>query len=185
MNEPVVPQGQRSPADWMAGELGGFSYVQFISLDQASRPRPEIARQWIAELVAAIRRRDTRHLVTVGLLPNSLETPVSMSGFPPRKIAEKLDFICIHLYPKSGNLKEDLQLLHGFRVRKPVVIEEIFPLDCQLSDLRQFLERSRTDAAGWIGFYWGQTPELLSQLGTSSAAVTRRWLEAFRALNPN
>lgn len=185
MNEPIVPQAQRPPKDWMAGELAGYSYVQFISLDQAGRPRPEIARQWIAQLVSAIRRQDSRHLVTVGLLPNSLETPVSASGFPPQKIAEKLDFICVHIYPKSGKLNEDLKLLRGFRAGKPVVIEEIFPLDCQMAELRQFLERSRKGASGWITFYWGQTPEELSQLRTPAAALMRASLELFRELNPN
>ncbi len=129
MNEPIVPSGKRNPGDWLTGELGGFVYCQFISLDQAGRPRPEIARKWVAELAAAIRKHDQRHLVTVGLLP-SMETPESMSGFVPQKVAGPLDFVCVHVYPKSGHLNEDLELLHGFRAGKPVVVEEIFPMNC-------------------------------------------------------
>ena len=100
MNEPIVPGGKRKPGDWLTGELGGFNYCQFISLDQAGRPRPEIARRWVARLVAAIRKHDPRHLITVGLLPNSLEGAAWSSGFVPRKIAGHLDFICVHLYPR-------------------------------------------------------------------------------------
>ena len=40
MNEPIVPGGTRKPGDWLTGELGGFNYCQFISLDQAGRPAP-------------------------------------------------------------------------------------------------------------------------------------------------
>jgi hypothetical protein len=180
MNEPVVPTGKRPPGDWLAGELAGFSCVQFISLAPGNRPRPEIARQWIAQLTRAIRKHDRRHLVTVGLLPNSLEPPVSGSGFPPAKIASELDFISVHLYPKTGRLEQDLELLQGFQVGKPVVIEELFPLDCQPAELEEFIGRSRVQASGWIGFYWGQTPADLQQSTDVSAAVTLAWLELFQ-----
>ena len=185
MNEPIVPDGKRKPGDWLTGELAGFHYCQFISLDQAGRPRPDIARGWVARLAAAIRKHDSRHLVTVGLLPNSLETSAGSSGFVPRKVAGELDFICVHLYPKTGRLKADLKLLKGFEAGKPVVIEETFPLSCTASELRQFIEGSRQYAAGWIGFYWGQTPAQLSQSTTIGDSLTAAWLKLFQELKPN
>jgi dienelactone hydrolase len=185
MNEPIVPGGKRAPGDWLTGELAGFTYCQFISLDQADRPRHEIARRWGAQLSAAIRKHDPKHLITVGLLPNSLETAKLSSGFVPQKIAEPLDFLCVHLYPKTAALKDDLKLLQGFGVRKPVVIEEIFPLSCTAPELRQFLESSRREAAGWIGFYWGQTPAELSQSTSIGDALTAAWLKLFQEMNPN
>jgi Cellulase (glycosyl hydrolase family 5) len=185
MNEPVVPSGKRAPGDWLTGELGGFNYCQFISLDQAGRPRPEIARRWVARLVPAIRKHDRRHLITVGLLPNSLETPVSVSGFTPGKISDHLDFICVHIYPKTGRLDEDMKLLQGFRVGKPVVIEETFPLACTAEELGQFIERSRKYAAGWLGFFWGQTPEELNRSTSIADSLTAAWLRLFREMNPN
>jgi len=185
MNEPIVPGGRRKPGDWLTGELGGFNYCQFISLDQAGRPRPEIARRWVARLVAAIRKHDPRHLITVGLLPNSLEGAAWSSGFVPRKIAGHLDFICVHLYPKTGRLEEDLKLLQGFGVGKPVVVEETFLLGCTGPELRQFIEGSRKYAAGWIGFYWGQTPAELSQSTSIGDALTAAWLKLFQEMNPN
>src|SRR5262249_17034143 len=106
MNEPIVPGGKRDAGDWLAGELGGFVYCQFISLDQAGRARPEIARQWIAQLYTAIHKHDQRHMVTVGLLPNSLGDSPWPSGFVPEKVAGGLDFVCVHLYPKTGQLEE-------------------------------------------------------------------------------
>ncbi|HOX56284.1 MAG TPA: cellulase family glycosylhydrolase [Candidatus Paceibacterota bacterium] len=185
MNEPIVPGGKRKAGEWLTGELAGFTYCQFISLDQAGRARPEIARHWASKLVAAIRKHDQRHLITVGLLPNSLEGSAMSSGFVPQAIAGDLDFICVHLYPKAGKLKEDLELLQGFRAGKPVVIEEIFLLDCGESDLRQFLAGSRQYAAGWLGFYWGQTPSELSQSTHLGDALTAAWLKIFQEMNPN
>ncbi len=185
MNEPIVPYGKRLPHDWLAGELAGFNYVQFISLDQEKRTRSDIARQWIANLVSAIRKHDTRHLVTVGMLPNSLDGSSTSSGFIPKKVATDLDFISVHLYPRSGKLDSDLKLLRGFQIGKPVVIEEIFPMYCKVPELRNFIELSRKDAAGWLGFYWGQTPDDLSQSSNKGAALTRAWLGLFQEMNPN
>ncbi len=185
MNEPIVPAGKRAPGDWLTGELGGFTYCQFISRDQAGRPRPEIARCWVAQLHAAIRKHDSKHLITVGLLPNSLKDAPWESGFVPQAIAGKLDFICVHLYPKSGQLQEDLKLLRGFAAGKPVVIEETYPLSCTAPELRQFLEGSRKYAAGWIGFYWGQTPAELSKSTSIGDSITAAWLKLFQELHPN
>jgi hypothetical protein len=185
MNEPIVPGGKREPGDWLTGELGGFNYCQFISLDQAGRSRPKIARRWVAQLAAAIRKHDRRHLITVGLLPDSLETPVSVSGFVPRKVAGDLDFICVHIYPKTGHSKEDLELLRGFGVGKPVVIEETFLLSCTAKELGQFIGASRKYAAGWIGFYWGQAAEELSRSTSIGDSLTAAWLKLFQEVNPN
>ncbi len=185
INEPIVPEGTRKPGDWLTGELGGFSYCQFISLDQAGRPRPEIARQWVAGLAAAIRKHDQRHLITVGLLPNSLGTEGGMSGFVPGTIAGSLDFVCVHMYPKTGRLEADLKTLQGFQIGKPVVIEETFPLDCSAADLKDFIGRSKGAAAGWIGFYWGQTPTELSKSANIGDALTAAWLKLFQELQPN
>jgi dienelactone hydrolase len=185
MNEPIVPAGKREAGDWLTGELGGFVYCQFISLDQGGRSRPELGAQWIERLATAIRLHDRRHMITVGLLPNSLGTDASLSGFLPRPTASKLDFLCVHLYPKSGQLQEDLKTLKGFSVGKPVVIEEIFPLSCTAFELREFIKGSKNDAAGWIGFYWGQTPAELGRSISVGDTLTAAWLKLFGEVNPN
>ena len=184
MNEPVVPGGRRQGREWVAGDLGGFSYVQFITLDQAGRPRPEVARQWIARLKAAIRKVDPRHLVTVGLVPWSVDRPGLTSGFVPREVAGELDFLCVHLYPDAKKPKEDRETLEGFSVGKPLVIEETFLLACGADYLRKFIAESRQYACGWIGFYWGQTPEELRKKGDIGAALTLAWLEVFQKARP-
>jgi endo-1,4-beta-mannosidase len=183
MNEPVVPVAPRKEGDWLVAQLAGFYYVQAIALDRRGRDGAEIARDWIALMRGEIRRHDARHLITVGLLPNSAHIPGP--GFVPQRIAGELDFIAVHLYPRAGHLEEDLATLKHFQIGKPVVIEEIFPMNAGARELSQFIERSRGDACGWIGFYWGQTPEELSHSTSVSAPFMKAWLELFQNLRPN
>jgi hypothetical protein len=185
MNEPVVPGGRRQEGDWLGPPLGEFHYVQVITLDQKERPRPQIARAWVETLAKAIRRVDPDHLITVGMVDWSLDRPGLTSGFVPAAVAPALDFLCVHLYPKAGKLNDAIDVLKGFAAAgKPVVIEETFPLACGAPEFRRFLERTKPDAAGWIGFYWGQTPEELKKSKTIGDAMTLGWLEVFRKGRP-
>jgi hypothetical protein len=182
MNEPVVPGGSRKQGDWLGppflGSDAGY-FVQCITLDQKDRRRPAIARQWCHKLVAAIRKHDQRHLVTVGLVPWSLDRPGLTSGFIPKEIAPELDFIAVHLYPETSKLKEAIETLNGFSVGRPVVVEEMFPLKCSAAELGSFINQSRKVASGWIGFYWGKTPEEYRRSGTIQDAIVLGWLEVF------
>jgi hypothetical protein len=179
MNEPVVPGGRRKDGDWLGPPFAGKCYVQFITLDTGERRRPAVAQQWIRRLSTAIRAEDRRHPITVGLVDWSLDRAGLTSGFVPDKVVEDVDFISVHLYPQSGKVKEALETLKGFAVGKPVVVEETFPLRCSSEELEQFLEGSKKYACGWVGFYWGKTPEELRASKTLADALTLRWLELF------
>jgi hypothetical protein len=180
MNEPVAPAGARPAGDWLGPALGDKHFVQRISLDLKDRERPEVARDWIRRLTPGIRKHDPSRLVTVGLVPWSLDRPGLTSGFVPEKIVDELDFIAVHIYPEKDKLDESLETLRGFAVGKPVVIEEIFPLKCSPEELAEFLEKSQPIAAGWIGFYWGRTPEEMKPPKTIAEAITLGWLELFQ-----
>jgi hypothetical protein len=179
MNEPVVPGGKRSRHDWLGPAFGGKHFVQLVTLDQADRPRPEIARQWIHRLRDAIRERDRSHLITVGLVDWSLDRPGLTSGFIPQTVANELDFVCVHTYPEKDKVDAALDTLRGFAVGKPVLIEETFPLKCSILEFRRFFEGSKAVAAGWIGFYWGKTPDECRRSGTIADAITADWLNFF------
>jgi hypothetical protein len=179
MNEPVVPGGRRPDRDWLGPAFAGKHFVQFITLDQAARPRPAIAREWVHHLAAAVRDKDRRHLITVGMVDWSLDRPGLTSGFVPGKVAADLDFLSVHLYPRKGQVDEALQTLAGFAVGKPVLIEETFPLACSPRDLEDFIERSKKYAAGWLGFYWGKPPAELRRSRALGDALTLGWLELF------
>ncbi len=185
MNEPIVAGGEEQRDDWLGPAFGGKHFVQFINLERAGRDRAEIARQWIEKLVAAIRQHDRQRLITVGLVPWSLDRPGLTSGFAPDKIVDQLDFIAVHLYPRQGNVTEAIDTLRGFAAAgKPVVIEETFPLECDAEELGRFIEQSRGHAAGWIGFYWGKTPDELRPAKTMADALALHWLELFERMTP-
>lgn len=180
MNEPVVPGGRGKRDDWLGPAFAGKHFVQFIALERGDRERPAIARAWIRHLAAAIRARDSRHMITVGLVPWSLDRRGLTSGFVPEKVADELDFISVHIYPERGRLDEAMETLRGFSVGKPVVIEETFPLKCGPPELERFIDASREVASGWIGFYWGKTPEECRQSGTIRDALMLGWLDIFQ-----
>ncbi len=180
-NEPIVPREDCAPGDWLVGELAGFVYCQRITLSSTGRSRDTIASEWIRAMTAAIRRHDRRHLITVGLLPDATGAG---SGFAPNRVSRELDFLSVHLYPRTGKLSEDLRLLRSFSQGKPALVEEIFPLACQPEQLREFIQAGAKDAAGWIGFYWGQTPAQLTTSTNLGDALTAGWLRVFQDLRP-
>jgi hypothetical protein len=128
--------------------------------------------------VAAIRRHDERHLITVGMVNWSLDRPGLTSGFVPAKVADKLDFIAVHVYPERDKLEKAGETLAGFQIGKPVVVEETFPLKCSSQELEKFI-RENDDVAGWISFYWGQTAAECRTAKTLAGAITADWLETF------
>jgi len=180
MNEPVVPVGRRKPREWLGPAFAGKHFVQFITLDQGERRRPEIARGWIQRLTAAIRRHDRHRLITVGLVPWSLDSPGLTSGFVPEEIVAGLDFLSVHLYPEKSAVDEAMKTLKGFCLGKPVVIEETFPLKCPLEEFEEFVDESQQVATGWMGFYWGKTPEECRRSGKLEDVLMLGWLEFFR-----
>lgn len=180
MNEPVVPGGEGRRTDWLGPPFAGKHFVQFVTLDKAGRVPSEVARIWIDHLCAAIRKYDRQRLITVGLVPWSLDRPGLRSGFVPSRIAPSLDFLSVHLYPERGKPNEDLATLRGFAVGKPVLIEETFPLNCGVEEFSRFLESSRPHAAGWLGFYWGRTPAECRASRDIRDALMLGWLEYFQ-----
>lgn len=180
MNEPVVAGGKRKPGEWLGGAFAGKHFVQFITLDAAGRVPHTVAGEWIRTLTAAIRRHDRRTLITVGLVDWSLDRPGLRSGFVPDRIAADLDFLCVHLYPKQGEVPKAIETLRGFAVGKPVVIEETFPLQAGLPEFGQFIAESRGIASGWVGFYWGKPPAELRKSKTIGDAILLGWLEFFQ-----
>ena len=73
-----------------------------------------------------------------------------------------------------------LLTLQRFSVGKPVVVEETFPLKCSPQELDQFMDRAKPHAAGWIGFYWGKSPDELRRSQAIGDALTLGWLELFQ-----
>jgi hypothetical protein len=185
MNEPIVPGSKQPKGQWLVPiPFGGYYFVQYITLDPAGRRREEIAGQWMRCLVGAIRKHDHDTLISVGLLPNSLPGPGFTSGFTPAGAAKVLDFLCVHEYPRSGNIDDSIALLKKFNVGKPLLVEETFPLNASLDDMSKFLTRARPLTAGCTSFFWGRTPRELKASTRMSDAITAGWIERFMQLKP-
>jgi len=182
MNEPV-PSGDQK-GDWLPGQpMGNFYFVQRLTTDMRGRTEQEIAKAWIAQMSAAIRAVDQRHMITVGLACwEPAFGPGARSAFCDPDVSAGLDFLSVHYYPRQGKLDEDLANLQHYAIGKPLVIEEIFPLSADTETTAEFIRRSRTSANGWLSFYWGKTPAEYDQSPGIRASVTGNWLRHFCAL---
>ncbi len=182
MNEPVLPGEGVVETDWLVGKpLGGKYFVQRITLDLRGRTRQDVVREWVTTLVSAIRRHDSRHLITVGEIPWAAVFPGAKSVFHPSEEEYGLDFVSVHFYPESGKTDQALAALFSYDIGKPLVVEEMFPLKCSIEDLQSFVDGSRDRVSGYFGFYWGRTIDEYSQPPvTIQAAILKAWLEYFR-----
>ncbi len=176
VNEPVA-SGQ--PANgWYTGRMGDVEFCQRLALHAGDRTGDAIFREWTTKMVAAIRKHDTKHLITLGMLP-----------FPAayQSAIEPLDFVSPHLYPKTGKVDAEIELLKKFYWGKPIVIGETFPLSCGADDEREFLLKSRELAHGWLGHWPDKSPAELAELkqsgkATIEDAIWLSWVELFKSL---
>jgi len=183
MNEPILP-GAKPAGEWLAGEFGGSHFVQRITLDLAGRTRQEVARMWVEKLVSAIRRHDDRHMITVGVIPWALTFPGAKPLFYSDAVAQHLDFVSVHFYPKRGEVDAALRALRVYEIGKPLVVEECFPLRCGIDELCAFIDRSREFVDGWMSFYWGEDAAHYEREGkTIGDAIVAGWLRRFQALS--
>src|SRR5262249_35811739 len=111
--------------------------------------------------------------------------PKAKPLFYSKAVSKNLDFVSLHFYPKQGEVAKALKALAVYDIGKPIVIEEMFPLNCSVAELDQFIEGSKTIASGWLGFYWGKTiDEYKQQKGSIADGITLNWLEYFRKKTP-
>jgi Cellulase (glycosyl hydrolase family 5) len=185
MNEPIVTEDKKS-RDWTPGEFAGMCFVQRLTLDFAGRTEKQIAKAWVVKLTGAIWKKDARHLITVGAIPWALTWPTAKPLFYSKEVSAGLDFVSVHFYPKKGEVDKALTALAVYDIGKPVVIEEMFPLNCSVAELDHFITRSKSKklAVGWIGFYWGKTiAEYRQRRGDIADSMALDWLEYFASKN--
>ncbi len=178
MNEPILPS-DKPETQWVTGELGGKHFVQRLTLDLKGRTREEVARDWVKSMADAIREVDSSHLITVGAIPWAHVFTGAKPLFYAPSVSGPLDFVSVHFYPKAGEVKKALAALDVYRVGKPIVVEEFFPLFCSLDEAAEFISKSNTN--GFISFYWGKSIEQNEQAGDIRGAIVAKWLRYFRA----
>jgi hypothetical protein len=186
INEPLATAAKRPAGEWThPAEMQGLRYVEYINLDPAGRKPTDIARAWLHQMTQAIRKYDQRHLITVGLIWVNNARPEDAAGFPPKKIAPDVDFFAVHVYPDQGKVQVALDSLTRYKIGKPIVVEETFPMKCSVMEYRDFIQGSRGIASGWLGHYWSQTPEDLKIATDLVSKLMLGSLEVFQTLNPN
>jgi hypothetical protein len=182
MNEPLLSEDKIN-RDWTPGAFGDRYFMQRLTLDFAGRSQKQIAKAWVDKLVTAVRKQDPRHLITIGEDPWALGVKPL---FQSKDVGRNLDFVSLHFYPRTGQLKQALKALRVYNVGKPIIIEEMFPMSCSVEDLDQFIDRSKPMAAGWIGFYWGKTiAEYKQKTDSIPEAMMLGWLEYFVKKTPD
>jgi len=177
MNEPVVAAAKKGEHPWVTGELGGFCFVQRICDSSERRDAKEIAEAWVRTLTTPIRKNDPHALITVGDIPWSMVFPGAKPVFYCPQVARYLDFTAVHFYPATGKLDAELKALAAYQVGKPLVIEEIYPLNCSLDDLNKFIDAVSPQTAGWIAHYFGHTPAEHRQGAAPATAPAADFLE--------
>lgn len=185
MNEPVLTE-DKAGRDWTPGAFGDRYFVQRLTLDLAGRRPAQVAAAWINQLTASLRRQDRRHLITVGAIPWAMTWPTAKPVIYSPEAGRNLDFVSLHSYPRKGEVKKALKALAVYDVGKPVVIEELFPLNCSVAELDQFIDGSKPLAVGWLGFYWGKTiPEYKRENHSPADTLAQEWLEYFVRKTPD
>lgn len=150
MSEPAIVADGSS---WYAGALGGYHFVQYISIRGNGRDPDRIARTWTSIMRDAVRSQDTTHLITIGLLP-ALDGP-----FRPANVADLLDFITVHEYPEQNQAGAAATVIRRFAATgKPVLLGETYTLQSDLATQEEFLRRSHRYLAGTLSFFDGTAP---------------------------
>ena len=172
MNEPTIPTKEET--DWLFGDsFGGFFFVQRITLTPGNRTQVEIWEAWITKMTAAIRKHDSKNLITIGFLP--------FPNIDDR--APLLDYISTHVYPRSEEIDKSTELIKNIQNDKPIVVEEIANIYANAEEVETFINENSDRVQGWIGFYRGKD---FDELGTSiKDKLQRNWLEMFVRANPN
>lgn len=177
MNEPILP-GNKPETEWLTGELAGKHFVQRLTLDLKGRTREQVAAAWVTKMTNAIREVDSKHMITVGVIPWALVFPGAKPLFYAPDVGGPLDFVSVHFYPKAGEVQKALDALDVYKVGKPIVVEEFFPLSCSIEEAAEFIEKSETN--GFVSFYWGKTIEENEKAGDILGAMIAKWLKHFR-----
>jgi hypothetical protein len=147
-SEPVIADAP----GWYTGRIADHDYVQYVVRDVAGRDPARLARAWTTLLRDAVRSRDRRHLITIGLLP------FDGGPFAPANLWDLLDLITVHKYAAPGGAAGSIALIRAFAGHgRPVLLGETFAFD--LPAFEDFLLGARDALDGALSFYDGRAPE--------------------------
>ncbi len=190
MNEPAIPSADTGT--YCLGRFGGFCFTQNITKTPRGRTSATIARQWLTQMVGAIRQDagDTAHMISIG-------TIFCGGGFELPATQGLIDFQIVHLYPRDDDpstpnvneLQKDISSVKACKKPGfPLVVEETAMLAGSDLAVEAFVRGAMPESNGFFAQSNGMTPSELNppetfpeafQLGTYRVFL----FNAFRA-NP-
>jgi hypothetical protein len=160
-------------ASWYAGVIV-HHYIQYVVREPNGRDPVLLAREWTRTLRDAIRSRDRRHLITIGLLP------IRGWAFDPANVADLLDLVTVHEYPRAGEADASIAMLRYFAGQgRPLLLGETFAFDRPTEEAVLLGARRWLD--GTLSFYDGRAPEDVAT-GTLVDAMYRQNLITYLGL---
>jgi hypothetical protein len=128
-------------------------------------------------MASAVRAQDDRP-VTIGLLPTTT------GPFAPANIADLLDMLIVHDYPKTSQAPAAVTLIRTFAAdHKPVLLGETSILNDDAATQDQFLTNAAPYLNGTFEFFNGQDPNTM-QIHTIPDALYKVGVRQFEALRP-
>ena len=178
--EPIVPN-QPVSSWYMTDPSIGYPMPQYLVKDPGDESPVDLARQWIKKMTAAVRLYDSRHLISIGMLPY----PYPKFSFAPANVGDLLDTLTPHIYPRTGKVDGAVERARGFAVTgKPVILGESFSLNCDYATVQDFILRSSQYFDGYLSFYDGRDAEEARADGDTLSMAYAKGLDGFLSLRP-
>jgi len=98
---------------------------------------------------------------------------------------EDLDYLSIHVYPKSGEIQLSVDKILNNQSDSPLVLEEISNLHCNIQELEDFLNQVEGKYQGLMGHYFGKTLSEMQANDTFTDGTRTNFINFFSANNPN
>ena len=138
-------------------------------------PRPGSTK-----LTAAIRKQDSKTLITVGVIP----WPDLAGGQADLLLAggrASTSTSSASTFTRArAKLDKAINAIATYEFDKPIVIEETFPLSCSMEEMKTFVDRRPGCADGWISHYFGHTMEEHEKGAEPAGKITAGFLEYWR-----
>jgi hypothetical protein len=178
--EPIVPL--KPVSSWyMSDPSIHYPMPQYLVKDPGVQDPVDLARQWITKMTGAVRLYDSRHLISVGMLPIT----ASKFSFAPANVGDLLDTLTPHIYPRTGKVDAAVETARQFAATgKPVILGETFSLYTDYPTVQDFILRSSQYLDGYLSFYDGRNADEATADGDTLSLAYARGLDGFLSLRP-
>ena len=170
-SEPITCE----PPAWYDGFYGEHYFAQCMVRHDVGSEAYRRARRWLATLKRSVRREDSRHMISVGILP------LADNPFGYDNLADVVDVLVVHEYPENGRAGPSVDVLRRVaRHDRPVLLGETFSLDPETYE--RFLDGAAPVLDGSLTFFDGRLPDDVHE-STVEDFFYRQNLDTYLRLN--